>query len=129
MTDAPDGAYVQAPGGGTAFTHGVEVGVVKGTGDLARDMQQLLRSFASSNPQLRQVGKARNDTVGGRAALTAQLENVSSVSGQPEAIQLSTTQMRDGNTVYVVGVAPAPEATLYNSTFNRLRQGIQITDK
>lgn len=129
MTYAPDGAYVQAPGGGTAFTHGVEVGVVKGTGDLARDMQQLLRSFASSNPQLRQVGQARNDTVGGRAALTAQLENVSSVSGQPEAIQLSTTRMRDGNTVYVVGVAPAPEATLYNSTFNRLRQGIQITDK
>ena len=129
MTYTPDGAYVQAPGGGTAFTHGMEVGVVKGTGDLARDMQQLLRSFASSNPQLRQIGQARNDTVGGRAALTAQLENVSSVNGQPEAIQLSTTKMQDGNVVYVVGVAPAPEATLYNSTFNRLRQGIQIADR
>ena len=47
VTYAPQGAVFPGHNGGTAFTHGVEIGVVSsGTGNLERDTEGLLRSFA-----------------------------------------------------------------------------------
>ncbi len=129
VTYAPEGAYFQQQNGGSAFTHGMEVGVTQGTGDLARDTQQLLRSFAQSNPQLRQQGSARRENVGGRQGITAVLTNVSEVTGQPEQIELSTAQLRDNSLLYVIGVAPRTDADVYQGTFRRVRQGMQINDR
>ena len=111
VTYAPEGAYFQAQGGGSTFTHGVEVGVTQGTGNLQRDTQALLRSFAQSNPNLRQQGNARNDRIGGRTGMTVALSNTSEVTGQPEIIHISTTQLRDQSLLYVIGVAPQAEVT------------------
>jgi hypothetical protein len=129
ITYAPQGAYFQGDNGGSAFTHGVEVGVAQGTGNLQNDTNSLLRSFAQGNPQLQQSGRARNDSVGGRNGITVQLANVSEVTGQPEYISLSTTELRNGNLVYVIGVAPRNEAGTYDDTFRRVRQNIQISDR
>src|SRR4029453_19547800 len=41
ITYAPQGAYFSGDNGGSAFTHGVEVGVAQGTGDLQRDTNSL----------------------------------------------------------------------------------------
>jgi hypothetical protein len=128
ITYAPDGGYYES-NGGTSFTHGVQIGVAQGgTGNLERDTQALLNSFARSNPQLRASGRAR-DSIGGRAALTTRLSNVSDVTGQAEYITLSTTQLSDGNVLYLIGVAPQPEAGSYESTFRRVRQALRITDR
>jgi hypothetical protein len=128
ITYAPDGGYYEG-NGGTSFTHGIQIGVAQGgTGNLERDTQALLNSFARSNPQLRASGRAR-DTVGGRAALTTRLSNVSDETGQPEYITLSTAQLSDGNLLYLIGVAPQPEAGAYEPTFRRVRQTIRITDR
>src|SRR5687767_2482549 len=54
VTYAPEGAVFQSDGGGTAFTHGVQIGVGQGSGNLQRDTQNLLNGFARSNPNLRQ---------------------------------------------------------------------------
>jgi Zn-dependent protease with chaperone function len=129
ITYAPQGAYFQGDNGGGAFTHGVEVGVSQGTGNLQNDTNSLLRNFAQSNPQLQQSGKARNDNVGGRNGITVQLANVSEVTGQPEYISLSTTELRDGSLLYVIGVAPRTEADTYDRTFRQVRQNIQISDR
>jgi Zn-dependent protease with chaperone function len=129
ITYAPQGAYFQGDNGGSAFTHGVEVGVAQGTGNLQNDTNSLLRNFAQSNPQLQQSGKARNDNVGGRNGITVQLANVSEVTGQPEYISLSTTELRDGSLLYVIGVAPRTEADTYDRTFQQVRKNIQISDR
>ena len=129
ITYAPQGAYFQGDNGGSAFTHGIEVGVAQGTGNLQNDTNSLLRNFAQSNAQLQQSGKARNDNVGGRNGITVQLANVSEVTGQPEYISLSTTELRDGSLLYVIGVAPRTEAGTYDNTFKKVRQNIQISDR
>ena len=128
VTYAPQGAYFQA-NGGSAFTHGIEVGVSQGTGNLQNDTNSLLRGFAQSNPQLQQSGKAKNDSVGGRNGITVQLANVSEVTGQPEYISLSTTELRDGSLLYVIGVAPRTEADAYDRAFQQVRRNIQISDR
>jgi Zn-dependent protease with chaperone function len=129
VTYAPQGAYFQGNNGGGAFTHGVEIGTAQGTGNLQNDTNSLLRSFAQSNPQLQQSGNARNENVGGRNGITVQLANVSEVTGQPEYISLSTTELRNGGLLYVIGVAPRNEAGTYDNAFKKVRQNIQISDR
>jgi hypothetical protein len=127
-TYVPDGAFFEAEGS-TAFTHGVQFGVVQGTGNLQRDTQQLLQNFARSNPELRNAGGSRRDNMGGRRAITAPLLNVSEVTGQQEYIALSTTQLRDGSVLYMIGVAPEREASTYERAFRQVRQSMQIADR
>ena len=128
ITYAPQGAYF-SENGGSAFTHGVEVGVAQGTGDLQKDTNSLLRNFAQSNPDLQQSGRARNESVAGRSGVTVDLANVSEVTGQPEYISLSTTELRSGGLLYVIGVAPRNEAGTYQDAFRRIRQNIQVADR
>jgi Zn-dependent protease with chaperone function len=125
ITYAPDGGYQQA-----AFTHGVQIGVTRATGNnLQTTTDQLLQGFAQSNPQLRRQGGYSRATIGGRQGLTATLSNVSDATGQQEAISLSTVQLRDGSVLYLLGVAPANEAQIYFNTFSRVRQNLQLSDR
>ena len=128
ITYAPQGAYFEGTGN-SAFTHGIEVGITQGTGNLQRDTNSLLRNFAQANPELRQQGNAKNESVGGRSGITIPLANVSEVTGQPEYISLATTQLRDGSLLYMIGVAPRTEAGTYDNTFKKIRQNLQITDR
>jgi peptidase M48-like protein len=130
VTYAPEGGFVEAETGRTAFTHGVEIGVAQGSsGDLQRDTTELVRSFARSNPELQQAGSTRRVNVGGRQGLSTPLANVSDVTGQREYVNLSTTQLRNGSVLYMIGVAPQPEAGAYDRTFQRIRESLQIADR
>jgi beta-barrel assembly-enhancing protease len=129
VTYAPDGGFFEGDNGGTAFTHGVQIGVAQGgSGNLQRDTQQLLNNFARSNPDLQAAGNSRRESIGGRTGLTTPLSNVSEVTGEREYITLSTTQLRDGSLLYIIGVAPQPQANQYESAFRRIRQSVQIAD-
>jgi len=129
VTYAPQGAFFDTQQGGTAFTHGVEFGVAQGgSGNLQRDSQSLLNSFARGNPNLRQQSGFSRVDVNGRQGLVTQLSNVSEVTGQQEFIQLTTTSLRDGSVFYMIGVAPQNEANAYNSAFNRVRQTVRLAD-
>jgi hypothetical protein len=126
ITYAPDGGYFENQGQ-TAFTHGVEVGVVQNqNGNLQGATDSLLQGFARSNPQLRRQAGYRRATVGGRPALTATLSNVSDVTGAREYVELTTVQLDDGSVLYLVGVAPQQEAGTYRNAFARVRQSVQI---
>jgi hypothetical protein len=129
VTYAPIGGFVHGDGAGSAFTHGVQVGVVQsGGGNLQQDTQQLLQNLARSNPDLRATGNSRRETIGGRQGLTTPLSNVSQVTGEPEYVALSTTQLRDGSLLHIIGVAPQSEAQTYENVFRRVRQSLQIAD-
>ena len=125
ITYAPDGGYQQA-----AFTHGVQIGVTRASNEnLQTTTDQLLQSFAQSNPQLRRQGAYGRTTIGGRQGLAVTLSNVSDATGQREAISLSTVKLRDGSVLYILGVAPADEAQTYFNTFSRVRQNLQLADR
>jgi hypothetical protein len=129
VTYAPEGA-VFAQGSASAFTHGVQFGVAQGgSGNLQKDTQSLLQTFARNNPNLHLQGGYRRDSVGGRAGITAQLTNTSDISGQPEYIALTTTQLRDGNILYMIGVAPQSEANTYENVFRNIRRSVRISDR
>jgi len=128
VTYAPEGGYVES-NGRSAFTHGVQFGVAQGgSGNLQRDTDQLLQDFAKSNPNLRSRG-SRSDSLGGRTGLTTTLSNTSDVSGRPELVSVSTTKLRNGNTLFMIAVAPESDYDDYESAFGRVRQGLQITDR
>ena len=128
VTYAPEGGYLES-NGRSAFTHGVQFGVAQGaSGNLQRDTEQLLQNFARSNPNLRSQG-SRRDSLGGRSALTTTLSNRSDVSGRPELVTVSTTQLRNGNMLFLIAVAPESEYDDYEGAFNRVRRGVQITDR
>ena len=128
VTYAPDGGYLES-NGRSAFTHGVQFGVAQGaSGNLQRDTDQLLQNFARNNPNLRSRG-SRRDSLGGRSGLTTVLANTSDVSGRPEFVTVSTTQLRNGNMLFLIAVAPESEYDDYEAAFRRVRQGLQITDR
>lgn len=129
VTFAPRGGYLQADNGQSAFTHGIEVGVARANGnDLRQQTDQLLQSFARSNPQLRRQGGYSRANIGGRQGLTTTLTNVSEVTGEREAVNLSTVQLSDGSVLFLLGVAPTDEARRYMNTFSRIRQNLQLAD-
>src|SRR5688572_14482188 len=128
VTYAPEGGYLES-NGRSAFTHGVQFGVAQGaSGNLQRDTEQLLQNFARSNPKLRSRG-ARRESIGGRSGLTTTLSNTSDVTGRPELVTVSTTQLRNGNMLFLIGVAPEAEFDSYDTAFRRVRQAVQITDR
>jgi hypothetical protein len=130
VTYAPQGAFYDTQSGGTAFTHGIEFGVAQGgAGSLQRDTQSLLQTFARNNPDLRQQSGFTRVNINGRDGLVMQLSNTSEVSGQQEFVQMTTTYLRDGSVLYMIGVAPQSEANTYNSAFNQVRQSLKLSDK
>ena len=124
----PDGGYVRADNGQSAFTHGLEIGVTRGDGNLQQQTEQLLQGFAQSNPQLRRQGGYSRANIGGRQGLTTTLSNVSEVTGDPEAVNVSTVQLRDGSVLFLIGVAPTDQARTYLTAFSRIRQNVQLED-
>jgi beta-barrel assembly-enhancing protease len=128
VTYAPEGGYVES-NGRSAFTHGVQFGVAQGaSGNLQRDTEQLLNNFARTNPNLRSRG-SRRESLGGRSGMTTVLSNTSDVTGRPEQVTLSTTQLRNGNMLFVIAVAPDDEVDDYDPAFRRVRQALVINDR
>ena len=128
LTYAPEGGFYSDGGGGTSFTHGLQVGVAQGgSGNLQRDTDALIQGFAKSNPNLRSAG-SRRESLGGRTGLTTFLSNVSDATREQEGIAVSTTYLKNGNVLFLVGVSPRDESEDYEAAFRRIRQNMQITD-
>lgn len=127
VTFAPDGGH-GAVEGQSVFTHGVQVGISRNeTHSLEEATQELLGSFAQSNPRLAQSGNPTRGTLGGRTALRTQLANVSEATGTRERIVLYTTRMSDGALFYMIGVAPEAEWNTYQPVINRVASSIRFT--
>jgi hypothetical protein len=42
---------------------------------------------------------------------------------------VSTTQLRDGSMLFLIGVTPEQDAQTYGQAFSRVRQSIQLSDQ
>ena len=129
VTFAPSGAYGQA-NGQTVFTHGVEFAIGRNeTHDLQTATDELIQSLAQGNPNLSREGGYDRVNVANRRGLRTVLRNRSEVSGQDEGIEVVTTQLRDGNLFYAIGVAPGSEFSSYRPLFDRIVGSLQLADQ
>jgi len=126
---APDGGYGRARSGQSTFTHGIQVGVMRGDGGtLQQSTEQLLQGFARENPRLRRQSGYSRTSIDRHQGLTTTLSNVSDVTGESELIAVSTARLRDGRVLFLIGVAPQDETRTYLNAFGRVRQSLQIVD-
>jgi Zn-dependent protease with chaperone function len=129
VTFAPNGAFGQV-GDQNVFTHGVEVGIVRNQrNDLPQATDDFIQMLGQSNRRLSRRSDSYNAIIDGRRALQTQLDNVSDATGQPEVIQLITTQLRDGTLFYMVGVAPDSEYRAYEPAFQQVVRSIRLNDR
>jgi len=128
VTFAPEGAYGTSSNGQNLFTHGVEFGVGRNeTHDLQTATQELLDSLARGNPNLGRASRFERVNLADRRGLRTILSNRSETGGV-ENIQVVTTQLRDGNLFYAIGVAPQDEFGAYRSIFDRIVSSLEISD-
>jgi len=76
---------------------------------------------------LRRSGGYQRTTLGGRNALWSTLTNVNEATGQAESIRLITTQLSNGQLLYMIAVAPQNERNFENAFQNMLRS-VRIND-
>ncbi|HET9478766.1 MAG TPA: M48 family metalloprotease [Pyrinomonadaceae bacterium] len=124
---APEGGY-GSYNGQAVFTHGANLGVAQTSNrNLQRATDEIISSFAQANRNLRASGGYQRTTIDGRQALWTNLTNVNQATGQREAIRLITTQLSNGQVLYMVAVAPQGERNFDNAFQNMLRS-IRIND-
>jgi beta-barrel assembly-enhancing protease len=126
VTFAPEGGY-GSYNGQSVFTHGMEFGLARNeTHDLETATDELIDSLARGNPNLRRRSGPDRVTFADRRGLRTVLSNRSEATGQDEAITVFTTQLRDGNVLYAIGVAPQDEFSDYRGVFDRVVGSLRV---
>ena len=125
---APDGAYGSA-NGQNVFTHGVNVGLAQTN---SRNLQQATNDFLNGlqqgNGNLRSRSGYQRAYVAGRNALSISLSNRNEATGQPEVVNVVTAQLRNGELLYIIMVAPESDYANYQSTFQNILRSVQLND-
>ncbi len=124
---APEGAYGQYQNQ-VIYTHGVNFGIAQTQN---RNLQQATQEFLNSLAQggnLRQRSGLQRTTVAGRTGLTTTLTNTNEATGQAEVVTAVTTQLRNGELLYMIAVAPENESTSYQTAFRNILRSIQINN-
>ena len=125
---APNGA-VGSVNGQTVFTHGVNVGVTQTN---SRNLQQATNEFLSGlqqgNPNLRSRSGLQRATIDGRNALSISLSNNNEATGRAEIVTVITTQLRNGELLYLIAVAPDNDYRNYQGVFQNILRSLQLND-
>ncbi|MCU0239430.1 MAG: M48 family metallopeptidase [Pyrinomonadaceae bacterium] len=124
---APEGAYGDYKGA-SAITHGVMIGVYKGSGNFQQDTQAFVNEMAKTN-NFQQQGNYQNGRISGRNAVAVNLSGNSEITGGVEVVTIYTTQLSDGSLLYVITVSPQNEINNYSVAFRNLVGSIRINDR
>ena len=125
---APNGGYGSA-NGQAVFTHGVNIGIAQTNNrDLQQATNEFLNSLQQGNGNLRARGGYERADVAGRNGLLISLSNTNEATGQPEVVNVITTQLRNGELLYIIGVAPESDYNNYLSTFQNILRSVQLND-
>jgi beta-barrel assembly-enhancing protease len=120
---APNGAI-----GNDGITQGAMIGYAQGGGNLRSATQNYISELLQGNPYLRQQGGYSSASIDGRSTLATQLTGRSPITNQTEVVTIYTTQLRDGNLLYVATVAPSYGSSSYNRAFSNMLRSLQIND-
>jgi hypothetical protein len=127
VTFAPTGGYGSL-NGQDVFTHGVQIGIGRNEAhDLQTATDELIDQFSRGNPGMGRPSRYERVTIDGRQGMRTTLTNVNEATRQQETIQIVTTETRDGDLLYALGVAPSNEFDTYRGVFNRIAGTIRLT--
>jgi beta-barrel assembly-enhancing protease len=131
VTFAPDGASYRGNNGSSGFTHGLQIGVVPSEAHSHEEAtEELIEGLIEGNPQIRRQSNSYvRENIGGRAALTTTLRNMSEVTGGMELVSVSTLPLRDGSLLYFIAVVPQEESSDYAAAFRRAKQTVELNDR
>ncbi len=125
---APTGGYGSA-NGQSVFTHGVNIGLAQTNN---RNLQQATNDFLNTLQQgssnLRSRSGYQRTYVAGRNGLSISLSNTNEATGQPEIVNVVTTQLRNGELLYIISVAPETDYNTYQNTFQSVLRSVQLND-
>lgn len=125
---APQGGYGSA-NGQNVYTHGVNIGAAQTN---SRDLQQATSEFVNALQQgsgnLRARGGYQRMDVDARYGLLITLDNTNEATGQPEIVNVVTTQLRNGQLFYLITVCPGNEYNAYQSTFLTILHSVRLND-
>ncbi|HXI74689.1 MAG TPA: M48 family metallopeptidase [Pyrinomonadaceae bacterium] len=125
---APTGGYGSA-NGQSVFTHGVNIGLAQTN---SRNLQQATNDFLNTLQQgsgnLRSRSGYQRTDVAGRNGLAISLSNTNEATGQPEIVTVVTTQLRNGELLYIIAVAPENDYNTYQTTFQNVLRSVQLND-
>lgn len=125
---APNGGYGSA-NGQDVFTHGINVGVAQANNsNLQQATNEFLNGLQQGNQNLRARGGYQRTYVAGRNGLSISLSNRNEATGQPEVVNVVTTQLRNGELLYIIMVAPESDYNNYLSTFQNVLRSVQLSD-
>ena len=126
---APSGGY-GSTNGQSVFTHGVNLGIAQTN---SRNLQQATNEFISGlqqgNGSMRARSGYQRAYVGGRNGLSISLSNINEATGRPEVVNVVTTQLRNGELLYIIAVAPDSDYNDYQSTFQNILRSVQLNDE
>ena len=125
---APNGGY-GSTNGQAVFTHGINVGVAQTN---SRNLQQATNEFLNrlqqGNANLRSRSGYQRTYVAGRNGLSISLSNTNEATGSPEVVNVVTTQLRNGELLYIITVAPENDYYNYQVTFQNTLGSVQLID-
>jgi len=126
---APNGAYSSGGNGQTVFTHAVNLGAVPtNSRSLAQATDDFVNALQRSNDHLRASTSYQRMDVDGRSGLFLALSNVNATTGQPEIVNVATTQLHDGRLFYMIAISPRNEYSSYQNTFQTILRSVRLTD-
>ncbi len=122
---APEGAY-----GNNGITHGATIGVIQtNQNTLEKATEAYVNGILQSNDYLRQTSNFSRTSISGRTAYAISLAGRSPVTGTTEYALIYTTQLRNGNLFYIIGVAPQNDSYRYNRAFNNMVRAVRINSQ
>ena len=128
VTFAPEGGYGTL-NGQNVFTHGIQIGLARNEAhNLQAPPDELIAAFARGNPDLGRATGYQRVTVDGRPGLRTTMTNVNEATGNPENIQLVTTDVGNGDLLYAIGVAPRDQFNAYRTVFDRIVGSIRLAN-
>src|SRR6266478_4767172 len=125
---APSGGYGSA-NGQSVFTHGVNIGLAQtNSSNLQQATNDFLNELQQNSGNLRARGGYQRTYVGNRNGLLISLSNTNEATGQPEVVNVVTTQLRNGELLYIISVAPESDYNTYLGTFQNILRSVQLND-
>jgi beta-barrel assembly-enhancing protease len=126
VTFAPNGAYGNHQGQ-FVFTHGTTVGIYSPNSDrLQPATDAYISELLRNNSYLRADRGYQRTTLNGRQALLRRLSGTSNVTGRREAVSVYTTQLNDGQLLYMIQVVPEGESQQYSRAFSEMARSMRI---
>ncbi len=125
---APEGGYGQV-GGQPVFTHGFNFTVAQSQGQSLRAVNdQMVEGLLRGSPNMRQLGRSTGTNAGTRYWMRTEFTNVNEATGRTENIALATTQLRNGNVLFISTVLPQNDSGLFQNAFANILTSLQLNN-